>query len=205
MQEPNTKTILIAHRHAAVRDRFAAALSDARHGYVVADTEASAAAAMVSTTAGPAVSLVLVDLGLAADGVAFVKSLRLAGGDVPVPVVVFAGTVASADDVRGLLALGVAGYINEHAATALILPALAPFLFPDSFDRRNSPRVAVGIPVSFRAGQTISGALTLNIGKGGIAIRTMSPLETATVVQVKFRLPGTKADIDAGGRIAWSN
>jgi uncharacterized protein (TIGR02266 family) len=195
------KTILIAHRHAAVRDRFAAALADARHEYLTADSEAAAIAAVES--AATPISLALVDLGLAEDGVGFVRALRQRRARLP--LVVFAGTVGSADDVRALVALGVAGYLNEHAATAQILPSLAPHLFPDSFDRRSSPRVTLGIPVSYRAGHTIAGALTLNIGKGGLAIRTMSPMPQGTSLQIKFRLPGMKDDIDTTGRVAWSD
>jgi uncharacterized protein (TIGR02266 family) len=107
--------------------------------------------------------------------------------------------------VRALLSRHVAGYVNEHAATPQILPALAPHLFPDNFNRRASPRVILGIPVSYRSGQTIAGALTLNIGKGGLAIRTMTPLPPDTSVHLKFRLPGTGQDIEGEGRVAWSD
>ena len=86
-----------------------------------------------------------------------------------------------------------------------ILPALAPHLFPDSFDRRTSPRVALGVPVSCRAGRTITVAPALNVGRGGLAVRTMSPLTANTEVHVKFRLPGSRADIEASGRVAWSD
>ena len=51
-------------------------------------------------------------------------------------VVIFSGTIANADEVRELAALGVAGYINEYSAVQHILPSLAPHLFPDSFSRR---------------------------------------------------------------------
>lgn len=196
------KTILIAHRQAAVRDRFAAALADARHAYVTVDTEQAARQA-ASDPATP-VSLALIDLGLSVDAAAFVRGLRQSAGRA-LPVVVFAGTVGSADQVRALLALNVAGYVNEHAATPQILPSLAPHLFPDNFNRRASARIILGVPVSYRAGQTIAGALTLNIGKGGLAIRTLSPLAPDTPVEVKFRLPGNPREIAVTGRVAWSD
>ena len=195
------KIILIAHRHSDVRDRFAAALADARHRYVTADSETAARAAMAS---GAPISLALVDLGIAVDGIAFLRTLREQGGR-GLPLVVFAGTVASADQARALLALNVAGYVNEFAATPQILPALAPHLFPDNFNRRASPRVVLGIPISYRSGQTIASALTLNIGKGGLAIRTMSPLAPESPVHVKFRLPGRGGDIEGDARVAWSD
>jgi uncharacterized protein (TIGR02266 family) len=198
----SAKTILIAHRQAVVRERFAAALADARHAFVTADSEAAVLEALAKT-AEP-ISLVLVDLGLADDGVALVQAVRRSAGRA-LPVVVFAGTVTGARQVPGLLALHVAGYVNEHAATPQILPALAPHLFPDNFNRRTSLRVALGVPISYRVGQTLSGAVTLDVGKSGVAIRTMNPLPVGTAVQIRLRLPGSGTDVEAAGLVAWSD
>ena len=74
------------------------------------------------------------------------------------PIVVFSGTIASAGEVRELSSLGIAGYVNEYSATQHVLPALAPHLFPDSFNRRGSPRVALGVPIAYRFGNTIAAA-----------------------------------------------
>jgi uncharacterized protein (TIGR02266 family) len=197
-----SKTILIAHHNAHIRDRVAAALADARHDYVTAET-VEAALDAIGNTSRP-ISLAVIDLGLADDAGAFVAAIKQRSSQ-HVPVVIFAGSVRSGADVPTLLAAGVSGYLNEHAATAQLVPALAPHLFPDSFDRRSSARVTLGIPVSYRAGQTIAGALTLNIGKGGVGVRTMSPLAAGSAVQIKFRLPAGTADIEATGRVAWSN
>jgi uncharacterized protein (TIGR02266 family) len=201
----SAKTILIAHRHGAVRDRFAAALADARHEFVIAESAEAAEAALRSTPDGASpISLALLDLGLSDDGPALVRAIREAAGR-SLPVVVFAGTVPAAGQIPALLALGVAGYVNEHASTPQILPSLAPHLFPDNFNRRTSLRVALGVPVSYRAGQTIAGAVTLDVGKGGVAIRTINPLAPGTPIQIKFRLPGAPQDIDASGRVSWSD
>jgi uncharacterized protein (TIGR02266 family) len=197
----SAKTILIAHRDGAVRDRFAAALADARHDYITADSAAAAEKA-VADGSRP-VNLVLVDLGLAEDGVALVRALRRRRGQ-PLPVVVFSGSVMQAGQVPPLSAMNV-GYVNEHATTPQILPALAPHLFPDNFNRRASARIALGVPVTYQAGQTIAGAVTLDVGRGGLAIRTMSPLPKGTAVQIRFRLPGGSGDIDVAARVAWSN
>ena len=197
-----SKTILIAHHAADIRDRVAAALADARHDYVTADT-AEAALDAVGDQTRP-ISLAVIDLGLAPDAGAFIGAIKQRA-ERHVPVVIFAGSVRSGADVPTLLAAGVSGYLNEHAATAQLVPALAPHLFPDSFDRRSSARVTLGIPVSYRSGQTIAGALTLNVGKGGIGVRTMSPLQAGSAVQIKFRLPAGTTDIEASGRVAWSN
>jgi uncharacterized protein (TIGR02266 family) len=146
-----------------------------------------------------------VDLRLPhADGVELVRAIRkLDGGRVP--ILVFSGTISGAEEVRDLANLGIAGYVNEYSAAQHILPSLAPHLFPENFNRRVSPRVVLGIPVAYRFGNTIAAAVTLNICKGGMAIRTMSPLEISTKARVRFRLPGAKKDIDAAARIVWSD
>ena len=95
--------------------------------------------------------------------------------------------------------------MNEYSAVQNILPSLAPHLFPDNFNRRGSPRVVLGIPVAYRFGNTIAAALTLNLSKGGVAIRTMSPLDQHAKVRVRFRLPGSKLDVEADSRVAWSD
>lgn len=193
-----TKIILIAHRDASVRDRFAAALSDARHQYVTANSGADAVAAVNRA------SLALIDLALHEDPPSWVRQLR-AASTTQLPVLVFAGSVRSAADSRRLWPVAVAGYINEHASTAQILPALAPHLFPASFDRRLSPRLVVSVPVSYRSGATIAGAVTLNISRGGMAIRTLTPLDAGAEISVKFRLPPSSTDIERSGYIVWAD
>jgi uncharacterized protein (TIGR02266 family) len=198
----SVKTILVAHRDAAVRDRFASALTEARHASVTAETAAALRAA-VANEAAP-VDLALVDLSLADAPMDLVADVRR-GGRRLVPVVVFAGSLSSSDDVQALTALGVTAYMNEYATSAQILPALAPHLFPDNFNRRANPRVPVAVPVSFQAGGTIAGARTQDIGRGGVAIRTMDPLPLGTQIDLTFRLPGSSQDITASGRVAWSD
>ena len=193
------KIILIAHRDATVRDRFAAALADARHTFVTAATAETANAA--ARDAARPISLAVVDIGLTDDGLAWIRGLR---GNLTWPVLVFAGTVRSVADARALLAIPVAGYINEHAPAAQILPALAPYLFPASFDRRLTPRVPLGVPVSYKSGQTIATAVTLNLGRGGLAVRTLNPLSPGVPIELKFRLPG-KSEIEVRGRVVWSD
>jgi uncharacterized protein (TIGR02266 family) len=133
-----------------------------------------------------------------------VRSIRkLDAGKLP--ILIFSGTITNAEEVRELAALGVAGYVNEYSAVQHILPSLAPHLFPDNFNRRGSPRVVLGIPIAYRYGNMIAAALTLNLSRGGIAIRTTSPLVNGAKVRLRFRLPGSKKDIDAEARVAWSD
>ena len=151
----------------------------------------------------PTLDLLLLDLRLSnASGIELVSTIRKLD-DGRLPILVFSGTIGSAGEVRALASLRIAGYVNEYSAAQHILPALAPHLFPDSFNRRGSPRMVLGIPVQYRFGNTIAAALTLNLSRGGVAIRTTSPLEAGTRVRLRFRLPGTSADVEAEGRVAW--
>jgi uncharacterized protein (TIGR02266 family) len=197
------KTIVIADDTAFVRDRFRAALEGAGHKAVAVKSAAELLARVRADL--DQIDLVVLDLRLPhAPGVDLVRSIRKLD-DGRLPLLIFSGTIASADEVRELAALGVAGYVNEYSAVQHILPSLAPHLFPDNFNRRGSPRVVLGIPIQYRFGNTIAAALTLNLSHGGIAIRTTSPLESGSKIKVRFRMPGSKKDIDAEGRVAWSD
>jgi len=199
----SAKTVIIADDTAFVRDRFRTALENAGHKAVAVRSAAELLARVRADLAQ--IDLIVLDLRLPQQpGVDLVRGIRkLDGGKLP--ILVFSGTIATADEVRDLAALGVAGYVNEYSAVQHILPSLAPHLFPDSFNRRSSPRVVLGIPIQYRFGNTIAAALTLNLSHGGIAIRTTSPLDSNSTIKVRFRLPGSKRDIDAEGRVAWSD
>ena len=197
------KTVVVADDTAFVRDRFRSALQSAGHRPIGVKSAAELLARVRADLAK--IDLVVLDLRLPpASGVELVRSIRkLDNGRLP--LLIFSGTISSAEEVRELASLGVAGYLNEYCAVQHILPSLAPHLFPDDYNRRGSPRVVLGIPVSYRFGNTIAAALTLNLSKGGLAIRTMSPLEVGSKALVRFRLPGSKRDIDAEARVTWSD
>lgn len=196
------KTVIVADDTAFVRDRFRTALDAAGHR---ASAVADATELLTRIRReGSGVDLVLLDLRLPpGQGVSLVPALRAIDG-FQAPIVVFSGTIANADEVRELSRLGVAGYINEYSAVQHIVPALAPHLFPDRYNRRSSPRAVLGIPVAYRVGNTIAAAVTLNVSRGGLAIRTTSPLGAGTFVKVRFRLPGASKEIDADARVVWA-
>ena len=197
------RTIVIADDTAFVRDRFRSALQSAGH-HTTTVANATELLAHVRTYK-TLIDLVVLDLRLPqAQGVALVRTLRAIDG-FTAPIVVFSGTIANAEEVRDLAALGVAGYINEYSAVPHIVPALAPHLFPDQHNRRTGPRVVLGIPIAYRLGNTIAAALTLNISHGGLAIRTTNPLDAETIVKLRFRLPISAKDIDAEARVAWAD
>ena len=198
----SVKTILIAHHAADVRNRFSAALIEARQEYLLASSEPLLRAALAEGR--PPINLAIVDLALArsVDPVSMVSDLRRPAARA-VPLVIFAGSVVSAEQVAALAQQGVAGYINEHADARQILPALAPHLFPDNFNRRAGTRVDVSVPISFRAGQTIAAAQTKDVSRGGLGIQTLEPLETGTPVQLSFKLPGMPQEISATARVVW--
>jgi len=197
------KTVLIADDTAFVRERFQTALHEAGHRALAVKSAAELLARVRANL--EAIDLLVVDLRLPhAAGVELIRSVRkLDQGKLP--ILVFSGTISSAEEVRELAALGVAGYVNEYSAVQHILPSLAPHLFPDNFNRRSSPRVVLGIPVAYRSGDTITAVLTLNLSKGGIGIRTMNPLAEGIRVRLRFRLPGARREIEAEARVAWSD
>jgi uncharacterized protein (TIGR02266 family) len=195
------KTVLVADDTAFVRDRFRTALEGAGHRAVTVRSGPELTA--VLRDPNMRFDLIVLDLRLPqAHGTEILKALGRIEGPRP-PVVIFSGTIASADEVRALAAFGVAGYVNEYTAVQHILPSLAPHLFPDHYNRRSSPRVVLGIPVAYRFGNTIATSLTLNISHGGVAVRTTSPQDVGSLVKARFRLPGAKKDIDAEARVCW--
>jgi uncharacterized protein (TIGR02266 family) len=199
----SAKTVIVADDTAFVRERFRTALEAAGHRAVAVKSAAELLAQVRADLAQ--IDLIVLDLRLPhAPGVDLVRSVRKLD-DGKLPILVFSGTIANAEEVRELAALGVAGYVNEYSAVQHILPSLAPHLFPDNFNRRSSPRVVLGIPIQYRFGNTIAAALTLNLSHGGIAIRTTSPLDSGATIKVRFRMPGSKRDIDAEGKVAWSD
>jgi uncharacterized protein (TIGR02266 family) len=196
-----SKTVVIADDTGFVRDRFKTALEQAGHRAI---TVRSAVELLARVRADlDHIDLVVLDLRLPnAPGVDLVRGLRKID-EGRLTVLVFSGTITSAGEVRELAGLGVAGYVNEYSAVQHILPSLAPHLFPDSFNRRGSPRVVLGIPIAYRFGNTIATALTLNLSRGGIAVRTTSPLEIGAHARLRFRLPGGKRELDVEARVAW--
>jgi uncharacterized protein (TIGR02266 family) len=196
------KTVIVADDTAFVRDRFRVALESTGHAV---STVSTGAELLARARRKDPVDLVVLDLRLPqAHGVAIVRALRRIDG-FQAPIVVFSGTIANAEEVRELGALGVSGYVNEYTAVQHIVPALASHLFPDDANRRSSPRVALGVSVSYRVGNLIAAAVTLNVSPGGIAVRTTSALETDTMIKTRFRLPGTGKDVDAEARVVWTD
>ena len=172
------KCVVIADDSASVRDRFRTAVESAGHRAITVKSAAELFARVRADL--DRLDLLVIDLRLPhCSGAELIGTVRKLD-EGRLPILAFSGTVSSADEVRQLAALGVAGYVNEYSAVQHILPSLAPHLFPDNFNRRDSPRVVLGIPAAYHVGATIAAALSLNISRGGIAIRTTSPLEPMT-------------------------
>ncbi len=193
------KTVLVADDTEFVRERFRKAIQDAGHQAITAKSGPEVLAAVRTRP----LDLGVLDLRLRqGNGVGLLRAIRKVAPERP-PLLVFSGTIASAVEVREMSALGIAGYVNEYTAVQHIVPSLSPHLFPTEYNRRSSPRVTLGIPVAYRFGNTIATALTLNISRGGLALRTTNPLPVDSIVRVRFRLPAVRSDIQAEARIAW--
>lgn len=194
------KTVIVADDTAFVRDRFKTALGSAGHRTITVRTGVDLVAQVRECDVN--IDLVVLDLRIPqGHGIELVKTLK-AIPTLTAPILVFSGTIASADEVRELSSLGVAGYVNEYTAVQNVVRCLAPFLFPDNHNRRSSPRVTLAVPISYRVGNAIASALTLNLSLGGVAVRTTSPLPPQTNVKVRFRIPEGK-EIEAEARVTW--
>jgi uncharacterized protein (TIGR02266 family) len=196
-----TKTVLIADDTAFVRDRFRSAIEAAGHRAITVDTETGVLEALRNPDSK--LDLLVIDLKVPpAVGTTLVRKIRAI--DRGVPILVLSGTVTNIEEVRELAGLDVAGYINEYSAVQHILPSLAPQLFRDEYNRRNSPRVVLGIPVNYRVGNKIAAALTLNLSHGGLAIRTTHPLPAGTTARLRLKLPGALREIEVSAKVQWS-
>jgi CheY-like chemotaxis protein len=196
------KSVIVADDTAFVRDRFRVALESSGH-HVIPVSNASDL--IVQVRQRKPIDLVALDLRLPrGGGVSLVRALRRIDG-FQAPIVIFSGTIAHADEVRALGTLGVDGYVNEYSAVQHIVPALTSYLVPDHDHRRESPRVALGVSVSYRIGNLIASAVTLSVSAGGLAVRTTSPPRSDEPIKVRFRLPGASKDVEAETRLAWTD
>ena len=196
------KTVLVASAAPDVRDRFFVALGAAGHRALGAGSARELRDVLQARAGG--IDLVVLDARMGDGGARqVVETVRRAARNAPVSV--FSGSIDGARELRALAELGVAGYINEHAGVERILPALAPLLFPNNFDRRTSARVTLGIPAALTAGDTILPVFTLNIGSGGMAVRTTTALAAGVRVSIRFKLPRSSRDIKAAARVVWSH
>ena len=195
------KTVLVASAAPDVRDRFFVALGGAGHQALGAGDWRELRALL--DTQSDRIDLLVLDTRLGAGSAAQVLE-RLRRVIPATPVLVCGGALQGARDVAELAALGVAGYINEHADVQRILPALAPALFPSNFDRRTSARVTLDIPAALATGAALLPVFTLNIGSGGMAVRAAAPLSAGTQVGVRFTLPRSEHAIAAPARVVWS-
>ena len=195
------KTVLIATSITEIQKRFASALQDAGNQTVIIDKAAELFTSLRSKAS--CVNLVILDLQLALPGIRIVKKMRQL--DTDVPIIIFSGSINNAAEVRELSELGITRYINENCATQKIIPSLAPQLYQNSFNRRTSVRISLGIPIALRIGGSLTAALTLNLGKGGVGVCKMDPLDVGMKVTVQFKLPASQKEINAVSRVVWSD
>ena len=119
------KTVLVADDTAFVRDRFKVAIEGAGHKAVTAQNGPELIGRM--RTSKDEIDLVVLDLRLPqGNGVSMLRAIRKMDQERP-PVMIFSGTIASADEVRELGTLGVTGYVNEYMAVQHIVPGVTTY------------------------------------------------------------------------------
>jgi len=204
MTKFSPRHVAVANSSRDVYDRFSSILKDAGH-QTASLTNSSQLFEHLTSSVSP-IHLLLLDLRmLDSTGHDRVQSiLRLNDGRFP--ILIFSGSISNADEIVHLTKLGVRGFLNEHSAAHQILPSLAPYLFPNNFDRRTSSRIELGVPVTYRFDNNIATTQMLNLGKGGLAVRTINPLPVGSRIRVQFGLPSMQRDIQiSSARVVWSN
>src|SRR5438045_9564213 len=99
----SSKTVVVADDTAFVRDRFRTAVENAGHKAVTVKSAAELLARVRADLA--TIDLIVLDLRLPhAPGIELVKSIRKMD-DGKLPILIFSGTIASADEVKELAAL----------------------------------------------------------------------------------------------------
>ena len=202
-QDITRKTVVVAEARKSVHVRFCSALEDTGHRVVIVESVHE----LLECVSARLTELDLLILSLKlqdSDGIEFVRSLKKID-EGKIPTLILSSTIENAEQIRELAKLKLAGYINDYSSAETIRTTLTPHLFPDNFNRRSSARVVISLPASYRTGETLVTATTLNLSKGGVALRTLNPLDKATKAFLQFRLPGTSHNIDTEARVAWSD
>ena len=200
---PINKTVVICHGSSDVQQKFCDALKEAGHKTVSANTRSELLECMRQNVG--MIDLLLLDLSvIKLEDKTISQSLK----NIPIDgsiTLIFSGSLKNAREILDLTDVGITNYINEYSSTRQILPSLTPHLFPNNFDRRTSSRIVLNIPITYKCKDTIATAVTLNISKGGLGIRTINPAPPGSKVEVRFRLPGCTSEIKATSHTAWSD
>ena len=195
------KTILIATNSIDTLKRFSEAFRKGGHQSLEANNEQNLLATLSNQS--ETLDLFLLDIRVSHNFAEIIKKAQQTAPNSTLAV--FSGSVGNPDEIKTLAELGITSYINEHMPEEEVLQCLTPLLFPKSFDRRTSNRVTLSIPCALEIESTIVSGQILNIGKGGLAVRTMEPILIGSRITIVFRLPNHDREINSVSRVAWSN
>ena len=193
------RQVVLLHRDLAVGERFVQALTDVVRSSTATSSRTDVEEILSEASRPP---LVLADAALIPREPATARGGSWVAQGAT--VLVFAESVTDAADARRLASAGITGFVSEHVAPAQIVQMLAPFLFPQQFDRRLGPRVALAVPVTYRVGERVASSHTLDVSIGGLGMATIATAERGQPVHVRFRLPGKESEVEADCRVVWS-
>jgi CheY-like chemotaxis protein len=112
--------------------------------------------------------------------------------DLAVPVLVMTSVYRSTREIHALKGLGVAGYMAKSAPFEHVLFRVNHLLFPARASTRGDHRVAVAIPVQFRAGTHVCYGTSYNLSVSGIYVRTHEPVIAGALIDMALGLPTAK-------------
>ena len=195
---PARRAVVVMTHDTALQARLQSALARAGLDLLAADPSHPLPDVLTSS-----LLLVLLDLRHSAASAAYLAEAWRTQHDATLPIIVVAESVQSAADARALHAVGITGYLSASTEEGQLMPALAPWLYPDNFNRRSHPRLDISLPVSYRSRDAVAAALTRNISSGGMAVRTTLPLAPETEISVSLRLPGHAEELMLEARVCW--
>ncbi len=70
-------------------------------------------------------------------------------------------------------------------------------------ERRKHKRYTVELKVEYSTGDKFSADFAKNISHGGMFIHTTKPLDTGTIVNLRFYIPGQKVPLNLKGEVRW--
>lgn len=70
-------------------------------------------------------------------------------------------------------------------------------------ERRRSSRTPIVVRIEYATVDALFSDFTSNINEGGVFIETDAPAPLESVVNLRFRLPGTRETLRVTGRVAW--
>ncbi len=144
---------------------------------------------------------VFVDVGDKGDDFSLIEAIRGATRMRQVPIV----TISHPSDVNAAFRAGASFALARPINFELLKNTLAALYRIAVGQQRQYERYRVEMPLTLTIDDVTMQGKATDLGHGGVAFVTAEPLQSCTVVTVRFTLPGSEEQIIAVGEIRWSD